>query len=257
MSTTIEVQSTNTKKKSSVSETGHAKNIAHFQDLISFCQGYGIIYNPSKESLKIAELQSKYQSTFEKLNVAKMHKVSFDNATNTRRIEFETLKSLATKIVNAFIVSGADNLAISDLKSINKKIQGTVSKKDKATGESAPETARTISTSQQSYDRMIDHFANLIQVLEQNAFYNPNENELKLASLQTKIQSMQMANINLINAYTQYSNAMIQRNQELYDAVTGLTQTAKGVKQYVKSVFGANSPQYNQINSLEFKILKR
>lgn len=25
----------------STSETGHAKNIANFQDLISFCQGYG------------------------------------------------------------------------------------------------------------------------------------------------------------------------------------------------------------------------
>ena len=35
----------------STSETGHAKNIANFQDLISFCQGYGVTYNPTKESL--------------------------------------------------------------------------------------------------------------------------------------------------------------------------------------------------------------
>ena len=43
---------------SSTSETGHAKNIANFQDLISFCQGYGATYNPTKESLKIPQLQA-------------------------------------------------------------------------------------------------------------------------------------------------------------------------------------------------------
>ena len=35
------------------SETGHAKNVANFEDLISFCNGYGATYNPSKEALTI------------------------------------------------------------------------------------------------------------------------------------------------------------------------------------------------------------
>ena len=42
----------------STSETGHAKNIANFQDLISFCEGYGSTYNPTKEGLKIPQLQA-------------------------------------------------------------------------------------------------------------------------------------------------------------------------------------------------------
>ena len=29
------------------------------------------------------------------------------------------------------------------------------------------------------------------------------------------------------------------------------------VKQYVKSVFGANSPQYKQVSGLEFKVIKK
>ena len=40
----------------STSETGHAKNVANFQDLIEFVTGYGATYNPSKNSLKLAEL---------------------------------------------------------------------------------------------------------------------------------------------------------------------------------------------------------
>lgn len=267
METKSKVQGTNKKSTTakSVSETGHAKNIANLQNLISFCQGYGATYNPSKQSLTITELQDLYQNAFAKLNLTKTYKTAFDNATNDRRHEFENLKALSTKILNAFIVSGADNLAIADLKSINNKIQGTRKRKksdttEKETKETTStevlETIRTISTSQQSYDRLIDHFANLIQVLEQNSFYNPNENELKITTLQTKKEKLQTTNSSLINAYTTYSNSLIQRNQVLYDHFIGLVQTAKEVKQYVKSVYGATSPEYNQVSSLEFKIIK-
>ena len=41
----------------STSETGQAKNVANFEDLISFCNGYGATYNPSKDALTIAKLQ--------------------------------------------------------------------------------------------------------------------------------------------------------------------------------------------------------
>lgn len=56
------------------SETGHAKNIANFQDLISFCQGYGASYNPTKESLKIPQLLALYQLAQDKLNATKTQK---------------------------------------------------------------------------------------------------------------------------------------------------------------------------------------
>ena len=42
----------------STSETGHAKNVANFQDLIEFVTGYGATYNPSKNSLKLPQLIS-------------------------------------------------------------------------------------------------------------------------------------------------------------------------------------------------------
>ena len=243
----------------SVSETGHAKNIANFQDLISFCQGYSASYNPSKESLKIPQLHALYQLAQDKLNSNKTQKTAFDNATNERRNTFANLKPLATKIINAFAVSGADALVIADAKNVNKKLQGTSSKKSttEETNPENPSITNSISTSQQSYDRLIDHFANLIQVVEQNSNYTPNETELQVATLQAKLTELQTKNTNLINAYTGYSNAMIDRNQTLYNPLTGLVQTSKEVKQYVKSVFGANSPQYKQVSGLEFKVIKK
>ncbi|SDF85509.1 hypothetical protein [Epilithonimonas hungarica] len=239
-----------------VYETGHAKNVANFQDLISFCQSYGTTYNPTKENLKIPQLQLLYQEAQSKLDDAKTQKATFDNATNSRRNTFADLRSLSTRVINALAVSGADALAIEDAKAINKKIQGTSSKKPTST--ETPTTSEGagggISTSQQSYDRLIDHFTSLIELLNQNKSYAPNEDDLKTTTLQTKLTEMKTANTELINAFTANSNAMISRNETLYHKQTGLVQISKEVKQYIKSVFGAGSPQYDQVNGLEFKV---
>ncbi|MGH2665153.1 hypothetical protein [Flavobacterium sp.] len=252
MNAEVTVQST--KKKRSVNETGHAKNIFNFQNLISFCQGYGSAYNPSKENLKIIALVNQHQRAFDRLHQAKADKTSFDLATNNRRIEFENLKPLSTRILSAFMVSGADKLIIDDLKVINRKIQGPIYKKTK---DDAPDDeVRKYSTSQQSYSRFIDHFASLLEVLEQSQSYHPNENELKLAALQLVFETMKRTHNDLTDAYTQYSNALIRRNRELYDGTTGLVQTTKEVKLYAKSIFGANSPQYRQISKIVFKMFK-
>ena len=42
----------------------------------------------------------------------------------------------------------------------------------------------------------------------------------------------------------------------LYNPLSGLVQTALDVKKYVKSVFGASSPQFKQVSGLEFSNIK-
>lgn len=246
----------------STSETGHAKNVANFEDLISFCNGYGATYNPSKDALTIAKLTDLQTNAKDSLQQAKTTKTAFDNATNARQLAFKDLKPLATKVVNALSVSGATDLAIADAKTINRKIQGAKANGDtKATTTPADPNApaptdKTISTSQQSYDSLIDHFAKLIEAVSQDANYKPNEKELQTATLQTKLDSLKTSNTGLVNAYTNWSNARINRNTVLYNPLTGLVQTALEVKKYVKSVFGATSPQFKQVSKLEFNNVK-
>jgi hypothetical protein len=50
------------KKSSSRSETGHAKNVANYGKLVSFCTGSGAAYNPSNSSLTMEALQTKVAS---------------------------------------------------------------------------------------------------------------------------------------------------------------------------------------------------
>ena len=39
-------------------ETGHAKNVANFQTLITFVTAYGATYSPSKTALKLPQLNT-------------------------------------------------------------------------------------------------------------------------------------------------------------------------------------------------------
>ncbi len=80
--------------------------------------------------------------------------------------------------------------------------------------------------------------------------------ELKTVTLQSKLADLKSANSGLINSYTNWSNARINRNSILYNPLNGLVQTALDVKKYVKSVFGATSPQFKQISGLEFTNVK-
>lgn len=237
-------------------ETGHAKNVATFEDLISFCTGYGATYNPSKANLKLAALTPQLTAALATLQAVKTAKTAYDNATNAREISFTPLKPLATKIINALAATDAASQTIDDARTVINKIQGRRAKAvevpdAKALAEGA-EPVKTASTSQQSYDKLVDHFAQLIALLTAEPKYLPNENELKLATLNTQIADMRTKNTAVINALTAVSNARINRDKLLYGDLTGMVDTALGVKQYVKSLFGAKSPQYKQVSGLRF-----
>jgi hypothetical protein len=240
----------------STTETGHAKNVATFEDLISFCTGYGATYNPSKAALKLPALNTQLTAASAALQAVKVAKTGFDNATNARELAFKPLKSLATKIVNGLAATEATAQTVDDVKSTNNKIQGkrakAVEKPDAKALAAGAEPVKTASTSQQSYDKLIDHFAQLIATLTAEPKYLPNENELKVATLNTLLTDLRAKNTAVISATTALSNARIARDKALYGETTGILDVAQDVKQYVKSLFGASSPQYKQVSGLKF-----
>jgi hypothetical protein len=242
----------------STSETGHAKNVANFEDLISFCTSYGSSYNPSKAGIKLTALNTKRTSANTQLNNIKKAKIAFDNATNERMIAFKDLRKRATRIINALDATDATAQIIADAKTINKKIQGQRAKStDKPTKTESETPKKTASSSQQSYDYLIDHFTKLIELLSTEPLYKPNENDLKLTALNTYLTTLKTTNTNVVNTYTAYSNAQIARDKTIYEPLTGLVDIALEVKKYIKSVFGAQSPQYKQVGKIAFKKRKK
>ena len=74
----------------STSETGHAKNVTNFQDLIEFVTGYGATYNPSKNSLKLPQLISLKASAEGNLADVISKNTNYNNKVNER----QTVKKL-------------------------------------------------------------------------------------------------------------------------------------------------------------------
>ena len=233
-------------------ETGHAKNVANFEDLISFVTSYVAAYNPTKTAIKVATLNLLFtQAKTDILNVT-TKTVAFNNATNTRAMLFDPLRSLSTRLVNAFIATDATTEMIKDAKTINRKLQGKRAKIVQVTTDPNAQAPNTISASQQSYDQLIEHFTKLIELLKSEPSYAPNEAELKTATLATQLAALKTANTNVSNAYTAVSNSRIARDKTLYKEKTGLYDVSGDVKNYVKSLFGATSQEFKQVSKIKF-----
>lgn len=241
----------------SSTETGHAKNVANFEDLISFCTGYGASYNPSKASIKLAALTTKQTDAVTALSKVNTNLPPWTNAINARQLVFEPLSKLITRVVNAVAASDVPKQVVADVKAIARKIQGSRASEKKPTVPDNPatpedESSKSISASQMSFDSRIENMDKLIQLLTAQPAYTPNEPELQVAGLITVLANMKTTNTDAINAYTPLSNSRIDRNKILYDKTTGLVTVAGDVKAYVKSVFGGTSAQYKQVSKLKF-----
>jgi hypothetical protein len=236
----------------SKSETGHAKNVANFQDLISFVTGYGATYNPNKNALKLPQLNALYTASQTSLADVVTKNTAFNNKVNERAIAFKDLKSLSTRLINALQTTDATSEKIADAKTFNKKMQGIRAKAVETSTDPNTPAPNTISTSQQSYDQQIQHFAGIISVLQTEPSYAPNENDLKIVTLTAKQADLTAKNSAVATAYTIVSNSRIERDTTIYGTDTGLFDIATEVKKYVKSVFGATSPQFAQIKGIVF-----
>ncbi len=236
----------------STSEVGHAKNVANFQDLIEFVIGYGETYNPSKNSLKLPQLIALRETAQTKLNDVIAKNTIYNNKVNERMVAFGNLKSFSTRLVNALQTTDATNETINNAKTFNRKMQGKKASTTQASTDPNAPAPATISTSQQSYDQLIQHLTGLKSVLETEPSYTPNEIELQIATIDSKIADLSAKNTAVASAYTNISNSRISRNETLYTNENGIYETASEVKKYIKSVFGASSPQYNQVSGIKF-----
>lgn len=238
------------------SEIGHAKNIANFQDLIAFVESYGSIYNPSKNALKLPQLNALVTLSQTHLEEVITKNTIYNNAVNERIIEFANLKGLSTRIINALETTDATKEKVNNAKTFNRKLQGKRASQTTTAADPNTPAPNTISASQQSYDQQIQHLTGLIAVLQTEASYTPNETDLTIAGLTTKQANLNAKNNAVSVAYANVSNSRITRNNTLYNNETSLVQTATEVKKYIKSIFGATSQEYAQVKGIQFKKIK-
>lgn len=239
-----------------VYETGHARNVAHFEDLISYCESFGAAYNPTRPDLSVASLNTLLAAANEALQRVAASRAALAAAVNTRQAAFAPLRPLATRIINALDASVASPALVRDARTLVRKISGRRAKAlSVPEGAPPPTPETTVSVSQQSYDQLIAHFRNLIELLATEPAYAPNESDLRIPALQSLADALQAANAAVADAYAALQNNLIHRNNVLYTQPGALVPIAADVKRYVSSLFGASSPQFRNVSKIRFRLL--
>ena len=235
-------------------ETGHAKNVANLQKLIEQVTVY-TSYNPPVENLTIANLQTLYTTSLAKLDAVEEKRTANKSAIHNRQVAFENLKPLCTRIINHIEILGLSEGTLDQAKSLNRLIQG--GKKSTTTSrEENEEDINTVSTSRQSYTQQADNFGILLQLLSTITNYNPNLEELKLENLTTYQASLMTVTQTVDQTEAELNAKFIERNNILYAEGTGLYSIAQNVKKYVKSIYGATSPEYSNVSKIKFNSRK-
>ena len=243
-------------------ETGHAKNVANFESLISFVKGYGTTYNPTKDAIKVTALEAILVNSKQAIVGIDNALPAYTNAVSARESAFAPLGKLITRVNSAIKATDTTENVDESVKTLVRKLQGTratakISDEEKAALEAEGKEVNQISSSQMGYDNRLENLYKLIMLLTSIPQYNPNEEDLKISTLTALYEDLKAKNSAVVDAYTPLSNARIARNEIMYAPLTGLVDIAADSKTYIKSVFGASSPQYKQVTKLEFKSLDR
>ena len=241
----------------STSETGHPINVANFDVIIADVTSYGATYNPSKASLKIAALTALSTASKTAVNAVSAAKPAYKLARDARDAAFKPLSPLVTKAINALKATDTTAQVDETAQTLVRKLQGRratpkKTEEEKKVAADAGKEVVEISSSQMSFDSRIDNFDKLIKLLTSVTLYAPNEADLKVTALTAVLTDLKAKNAAVIAAEVPLNNARITRNDTLYKANTGMVDIALDVKTYIKSVFGASSPQYKKISKIKF-----
>jgi len=92
----------------------------------------------------------------------------------------------------------------------------------------------------------------LVQLLETLPTYTPNEENLKLENLSTYHQALKSATLAVDQTEAEFNTKMIERDKTLYTEETGVYDISQKIKKYVKSVYGATSPEFTTVSAIKF-----
>ncbi|MBV9240486.1 MAG: hypothetical protein JO314_00630 [Acidobacteria bacterium] len=250
-------------------DSGHAINVQNLKKARDIAVAWGPTkYNPSHPDLKILSLTSQITAAEAALDAVQTAETPWRNATSAAEDAFAGLSSLVRRVERSAKASGLAPSFLEDLAAPARKVKGQratpkkpVDNGDGTTppadgggtdGGGTPGGAGTGSASQMSRQQRIEHFDEMIGLLQSQAGYAPNETELTVAELQAQSTALQTLVDDVSAKLAPLNEKRNQRNSVLYADGTNVVNTGRLFKAYVQSAFGLKSPEWNQVKNLKF-----
>lgn len=246
----------------SLTESGHAVNLAHFNDLIGICTDFGDTYNPGNNDLSIDSMTALWNSGEEGQKALITAVAATKIPIGNRELLYKGLSPLVTRVMGAVNSSKASEKMKKDLKAKADAIRGYKKKKKVKEGEADKETTtadaadaelKKISQSQMGYVQRAKGFYEFIELLKTEPEYKVNEKDLQIESMEKRYADMKSMNDGMVSIINAAKTGMITRDRVLYAPVGGMIATARDCKSYVKGLYGANSPEWKLLTKLQFR----
>ena len=238
-----------------ISETGHVININNAKVLIDTCGSLGSAFNPSNADISILGLTSKWTLTDASHQAFTLGFNEAKNPINARQILYKPANKLVTRVMGYLKSTKASPEFVKNAKSLSDRFRGfgtnVMRLKD---GSPDPQY---ISISHQSYVQKGDAFKQLVDLLNTEVNYDPNEDDLKIDALKTLSDDMKAANDGIGSILSGVNILRVARDKNLYEHENGLVDRSLACKEYVKGVFGATSAEFKLVNRIRFKNLKK
>lgn len=241
-------------------QTGHEQNVVNLGLIISRLNVIQSGYNPSRVDFtlpELVELKTRGETVINAWNNAEDVQ---KNSISARAVVFKNFDGLITRSINALRISGASENTIEQAESIVRELRSERASNGPSDEEIAEAKVKGVVLKQNilhnsTFDSKIENLKRYVQFLSLEGMYKPNEADINIAALNDKLLAIKTANENFSHTDAALNAARISRNTLLYTKNTGLVDIALGVKLYVKSAFGATSPEYKSISDIQFSKL--
>lgn len=238
---------------STLSETGHARNAAKFDELIESITTFN--YGPAKENLKLESMQTMSKECRVFLKEVSRTLALYKAAVDARQPLYEMMNRHISRILSILKSSDVSAETVETFKSIARKISGRRAAPKRPQKEDFAEgnETRSISSSQRSYDNQLENFNLFVEQLISTPGYKPNENDLKPDYLQKLAEDLKQKNAEVLSARAALNDARGKRDNLMYRKESGLIDVALDVKAYVRGAFGPSSSEFRKVAKLQFR----
>jgi len=176
-------------------------------------------------------------------------------AINERQTAYDELPSLVRRSRNMLKASGASKETLADAETHVRKLTGARKSPKIKDDPNTPanEASKQNSASQMSFDNQLGNFGAYVSILANVPSYAPNENDLKLTSLQAAHANLESRNNAVSATFVPLTQARGLRDGPLYLNEDSVVNRAQLAKAYVSAALGTDSQLYKQIKGLSFK----
>jgi len=239
-------------------ESGHTKNVANFETTTIILTNLGTEYDPPQDLIKLDELQTFLADSQTALGEVDTAQASKTIAVDDAQAEFDGLSKYVVNIKRQAQVELNDAAFTADLQTIVNNFtppgRKTGVPDDPLTPEDESRTPQ--SQSQRSRDNQIAYLADISALLKTKSEYKALGTPYNVATIDAKIASLTAKNNAARNAIAALGNKLDARDAIIYDESTGIIPRIKLIKTYLILKFGKDSAAYQQINALEFRVVK-